>query len=243
MLNDGVPHGSPSWIGNDDIPLNAVFRISSVIISCLALFYGLSTIDLRNMTTSEPGTCSTIKLFFTELIHKKALFLRVLICINLFFVDENLLTCAIIYTCLDFVTIIVLTVYFFLKEDLEYLKISFIKYIGVKSILDPSRFWFKTIKGDYELDDSGILNFWYSLLGLIFSGIFIAFDFSCDEIESCDQDADRISRFHAFFTFSLVINVLALCYSFISCFYAYNDKTLFQLVSPEEQREEEETNV
>ena len=54
MLNDGV----------DDIPLNAVFRISSVIISCLALFYGLSKIYLINMTTSEPGTCSSIKLFF-----------------------------------------------------------------------------------------------------------------------------------------------------------------------------------
>ena len=243
-----MPTGSPSWIqitiGNINIPLNAVFRFTSVIISCLSLFYGLSQVDLRNMISSEPDTCSSIKLSLTESPRKIALFLRVLICFSLYYVDENMLTCAIIYTCLDFVPIIVLTVNSFLTEDLEDLKILLIKYIGIKSILDPSRYMFKiTSEGDYEPEYFAIPSFWYSLLGLIFSGIFIAFDFSCDEIESCDQDADRISRFYAFFICTLVVNILAIVYSLTSGCCACNNKFLFQPEFPEEQRKEKETNV
>ena len=80
---------------------------------------------------------------------------------------------------------------------------------------------------------------WYSLLGIIFSIIFITFDLSCDEIESCDQDVERISRFHAFFIFTLVENILVIVYSLpLSCYACITDQTVFL----NEQREEE-TNV
>ena len=134
---------------------------------------------------------------------------------------------------------------------LEYLKISFIKYIGVKFILDPSRYLFKKKSdGDYEAKDfkflirgNNIIIIWYSLLGFIFSSIFIVFAFGCDFESGCDQDADRISRFGAFSIFSLVIHVLAVVYSLASgCSAGCYDKTFFQPASPEELREEE-TNV
>ncbi len=62
---------------------------------------------------------------------------------------------------------------------------------------------------------SSIIRFWYSLIGLIFSSIFITFDFSCNE--SCDQFYSRINRFHSFFVFCLVIDAMTIMYSIIFC--------------------------
>ena len=202
------------------------------------------------MISSEPDTCSSIKLSLTESPRKIALFLRVLICFSLYYVDENMLTSAIIYTFLDFLLIIALIVgIFWFNNNFELSILIFRRCFGIKSILDPGRFWFKGFKGGYEpwqwntiVQYNSLFTIWYSLLGIIFSSIFITSDFSCNE--SCDQFDDRISRFRAFFIFSLVINILAFIYSYTSgCFAIHEKKTFFKLVVSEEQKEKEETNV
>ena len=240
-----MPKGSPSWIhitiGNIDIPLNAVFRLTSVIISCLSLFYGLSKMDLRNMARGEIETHLSIKLFFTELLTKLAMFLRILICFSLYYVDQSLLTCAIIYTCLDFLPIIRLMFIFLYRYYIYYkdLKLNLIS-LADKNILDPSRCIFqgcrdKSIDWKLIVFVNSLFTIWYSLLGIIFSSIFISSDFRSNE--SCD----RISRFYAFFMFTLVIDVLAFIYSCTSLVLARFD-IIVLILKPVEQEEQEEPN-
>ena len=243
-----MPKGSPSWIritiGNIDIPLNAVFRLTSVIISCLSLFYGLSKMDLRNVARGEIETHFCIKLFFTELLTKLAMFLRILICFSLYYVDQSLLTCAIIYTCLDFLPIIrLMFILLYTFKDFRLIKeISLADKLNVisladKNILDPSRFIFQGKSNDWKLIVfvNSVFTIWYSLLGIIFSSIFISSDFRCNE--SCDKN----SRFYAFFMFTLVIDVLAFIYSCTSLVLARFD-IIVLILKPVEQEEQEEPN-
>ncbi len=218
-------------IVNEDIPSNsnAVLRVGSVVISCLSLFYGLCKIDLMNkrsdavetraavspevesqVKSSQVETGTIMKRFLAQLLSKMCLFLRALICFSLYYVHENMLTSAIKYTCLDFLAIIV----FFIISVFKYDFLWLLSFHGIKGILNPSSILFKLRGGDIRYSFSllnSIYTLWYSLLGIIFSYIFLTSDLSCNE--SCDQ-FDRISRFYVFFLFTLVINVLALIYNF-----------------------------
>ncbi len=183
----------------------------------------------------EIKTCSSIKFFFLELPRKISLFLRVLVGFSLFYVHENILTCAIIYTFLDFLPIIVMMIILCSSKKKSYIKDRVTRWYGIKFLLDPSRFPFKANEEIYEPDKwnsivlfNSVFTLWCSLLGIIFSSVFIASDFICNEL--CDQFIDRLDRFVSFFTFCLVINVLAFLYSLTTIIFAANDKFLFRPV-------------
>ena len=242
MLNDGFNKLFEVCGPAGCIPVNIVLRIASAIISCLSLFYGLSKIDMRRVSAREPETCLTIKVFLVELPRKIALFLRVLICVSLYYNDENMYaeTFAIIYTCLDFLPVIVF-VFWFNDYNLKDTVLALIKLVGIKSILDPSRISFMLSDGAKKPDDwrnivlfNSLFTIWYSLLGIIFPFIFIdTLPVNCNFF--CD-------RFLNFFISSIVIYVLAFIYSCTTCFFAMCDKPMLKPVFPEDQKEEE-TNV
>ena len=187
-------------------------------------------LDLMKAFADEPGTSLTIRYFFVEFLGKLCLYIRVLICFSLYYVHESLLTCAIIYTCLDLLPVAIIVLYMWhLIGMLEgSLFICFPVLFFKSFILDPSRLLFiideknmeenieKTFTHE-ELKDivflNSIIRFWYSLIGLIFSSIFITLDFSCNE--SCDQFYSKINRFHSFFVFCLVIDAMTIMYSIV----------------------------
>ena len=189
-------------------------------------------LDLMKAFVDEPETSLTIRYFFVEFLGKLCLYMRVLICFSLYYVHESLLTCAIIYTCLDLLPVAIIVLYMWhLIGMLEgSLFICFPVLFFKTFILDPSRLLFivdeknmeenieKTFTHE-ELKDivflNSIIRFWYSLIGLIFSSIFITLDFSCNE--SCDQFYSKINRFHSFFVFCLVIDAMTIMYSIIFC--------------------------
>ncbi len=234
---------------NDGIPLDfkAVLRVGGVIISCLSLFYGLCKMDLIKLSNGEIETVLSIKLFFNELLKKITIFLRVLVCFSLFYVHEDLLTCAIIYTCIDFLPMMLLLFYFLWCVRNNKDTLSNIKYLfGIKSILDPSRIFFKD---KYKPDDWNLIVFrysfltlWYSLVGVIFSSIFISSYFSCNS--SCDQFVNRLSRFNSFFIFSLVIYVVTFLFTITTFVLAwFLEKPLFTPVFQKAEIIDEETKV
>ncbi len=131
--------------------------------------------------------------------------------------------------------VVIMIICFDKDSDIKKKVLKMRRVFGIKSLLDPSRIWFK-IEDDYEpgtelnwIDFFEIisnLTLWYSLLGIIFSSIFIASYLNCNE--SCDQFGDRLDRFYYFFQFCLVINVLAFVYSFTTLVFAYKGYSLFK---------------
>ncbi len=198
--------------------------------------------DLMKISESEIEIGKSIQFFFLELLWKNALFLRVLIGYSLFYVHESMLTCAVIYTCLDFLPIIVLIYY--LKEDVFADDITVLFVFGIKDLLDPCRIMFKLFKDDIIHDSwiaivkmNSYLALWYSLLGIIVSNFFrLTLDFKC--YEPCDQYADRLGRFDFFFHFCLGSNVFAFLYSLITFCFTANEN-----LSREAEIIDEETKV
>ncbi len=200
--------------------VNAVLLVGSVIVSCLSLFFGLCKMELRKMTISaaipffkdrEFGLRDGIEVFFSELLSKITLFLRFLICFSLYYVHENLLTFAIIYTCLDFVPIIIV----------GFTKFRSIKsLVGIKNIIDPNRIMFRmSVSYGWKnaVEINSLMNIYYSLVGITFSILFLSSEFSeCNE--SCDQFVNRVERFFTFFVFCLVINVCLVIKCFVFAF-------------------------
>ena len=88
---------------------------------------------------------------------------------------------------------------------------------------------------------NSLFTLWYSLIGIIFSSIFITSDFICNE--SCDQFVGRLDRFAYFFQFCLVINILAFLYNFTTSVFAWNNKVLFKPVNQEAEIRDEEIKV
>ena len=190
----------------------------------------------------------SIKLSFQELLRKIALFLRVLICFSLFYVHEIMFIYAIVYTCLDFfpmILFVTLSCYNLNKDK----KIKFIRAFGIKLILDPSRMWFK--KWYFKFDNRNTSNMfnclfslWYSLLGIIFSSLFIndfdyyKSDFGCESFDlEVEIVCSRIKRFNRFFNCCLVINFAAFVTSLDSIdFTALWKKLWFKPVSQEEEK-------
>ena len=173
------------------------------------------------MLNSEPETRLSIKFFFFELLRKIALFLRVLICCSLYYYYEYMLTTAIIYTCLDLLPpICYISIIFYNSKKLSKSLIFkvLIKVSEIKCILDPSRILVRYIVSFVEkekmiIECDSLFTIWYSILGIIFSFIFLSSDLCCPN-DTYDK-FHRTGRFYAFFCFSLVVNILTFMYSII----------------------------
>ena len=213
LLNDGLKEESYWW------------RIGSIIISCVSLFYGVCNFELHYFSDEErtPTMSATVLYFSTEILKQSALFLRFLICISLFLFHKDLTNYAIIYMCLCLLLPhLPLIVALLCGSEDTYLSLPI-------NILNPHRIYLsQNIFSNAQLGCYAALTGFISLVGVIILGLFLSSDFDCKDL--CEQFENRFERIRIFYIFCVFINSITLVLSYNALRFSCTGKRLFSFV-------------